>query len=53
MLPQKIRFKEGQIRHKQYDTEPRKTRKRGQFSASHNLKTIKQTPRDSNADRNC
>ena len=49
----KRRFKERQIRHKQYDTEPRKTRKRGQISESHIVKTIKETHRDSNADKNC
>ena len=49
----KRRFKERQIRHKQYDTEPRKTRKRGQISESHNVKTIKETHRDSNVIKNC
>ena len=44
----KRRYKEKQTRFKNTNTEPHKTLNRGQFSEAHNVKTIKETPRDSN-----
>ena len=55
------RFIEKQTRYKHYDTEPRKlikvklnlkTHKRGKFDESHDVKTVKETPRDSNDSKN-
>ena len=49
----KRRYKEKQTRFKSNNTEPHKTLNRGQFSEAHNVRTIKETPRDSNDTKNC